>query len=36
MFVRFAAAYDKPVFYLPQDMQKMLDALVQTNKGERR
>lgn len=36
MFVRFAAAYDKPVFHLPQDMQKMLDALVQTNNGERR
>lgn len=36
MFVRFAAAYDKPVFYLPQDMRSMLDALVQTNNGERR
>lgn len=28
MFVKFAAAYEKPVFFLPQDFSKMFDAVV--------
>lgn len=34
MFVKFAAAYEKPVFFLPQQMPQMLDEVAKLNTQE--